>query len=84
MIAYGIAIERIRDLDCKPPTSVVMTARRPIGLRGFSGHGFDFLSVSPRQQPVDVAVWMTVDDPGEDVGQIPERVDVIQLTGLDQ
>ena len=27
---------------------------------------------------------MTVDDPGEDVGQIRERVDVIELTGLDQ
>jgi len=27
---------------------------------------------------------MTVDDPGEDVGQIRERVDVIELAGLDQ
>jgi hypothetical protein len=27
---------------------------------------------------------MTVDDPGEDVGQIPERVDVIQFAGFDQ
>src|SRR5258708_39643181 len=27
---------------------------------------------------------MTVDDPGEDVGQIAERVDIVQLTGLDQ
>jgi hypothetical protein len=27
---------------------------------------------------------MTVDDPGEDVGQISERIDVVQLAGLDQ
>jgi hypothetical protein len=27
---------------------------------------------------------MTVDDPGEDVGQISERIDVLQLAGLDQ
>ena len=42
----------------------------------FSGHGFEILlSVSPRQQPINVAVWMIVDDPGEDVGQMRERVD---------
>src|SRR6478609_3520283 len=27
---------------------------------------------------------MTVGDPGEDVGQVRERVDIVQLTGLDQ
>jgi hypothetical protein len=27
---------------------------------------------------------MTVDDPGEDVCQIPERIDVVQLAGFDQ
>ena len=27
---------------------------------------------------------MTVDDPGEDVGQVHERVDIVQLAGLDQ
>ena len=27
---------------------------------------------------------MAVDDPGEDVGQVGERVDVVQLTGFDQ
>ena len=42
------------------------------------------LSVGPRQQLIDIAVWMTVDDPGEDVGQVAEWVDLVQLTGLDQ
>jgi hypothetical protein len=42
------------------------------------------LSVGPRQELIDVAVWMTVDDPGEDIGQITERVDIIELAGLDQ
>jgi hypothetical protein len=36
--------------------------------------------VGSRQQLIDVAVEMTVDDPGEDIGEIPERVDVIQFT----
>src|SRR5664279_3018879 len=27
---------------------------------------------------------MTIDDPGEDVGQVHEWVDIVQLTGLDQ
>ena len=50
-----------------------------------SGHGSEvMLSVGPWQQLIDVAIWMTVDDPGEDVSQIRERVDVIELTGLDQ
>ena len=42
------------------------------------------LSVGPWQQLIDVAIWMTVDDPGEDVSQIAERVDIVQLAGLDQ
>jgi len=25
---------------------------------------------------------MAIDDPGEDVGQVGERIDVVQLTGL--
>ena len=37
----------------------------------FSGHGFEaLLSVGPWQQLIDVAVWMTIEDPGEEVGQI--------------
>jgi hypothetical protein len=42
------------------------------------------LSVGPRQQLIDIAVGMTIDDAREDVGQIRERVDVVQLAGLDQ
>jgi hypothetical protein len=42
------------------------------------------LSVSRRQELIDVAVRMTVDDFGENVGQICEWIDVLQLTGLDQ
>ena len=42
------------------------------------------LSVDPRHQLIDVVVWMTVDDPGEDVGQIAEWVDIVELTGFDQ
>ena len=42
------------------------------------------MSVGPRQQLVDGAIGMTVDDPGEDVGQVAERIDIVQLTGLDQ
>jgi hypothetical protein len=51
----------------------------------FSGHGSEaLLSVSLRQQLIDIAGWMPVDDPGEDVSQIFERVDIIRLTGLNQ
>jgi hypothetical protein len=27
---------------------------------------------------------MAVDDPGEDIGQVRKRIDVVQLTGFDQ
>ena len=51
----------------------------------FSGHGSENLRfISPRQQGIDVAVGMTVDDPREDVGQIRERIDFVRLAGLDQ
>jgi hypothetical protein len=33
---------------------------------------------------VDLAVRMTVDDPGEDVGEVAKRIDIVQLAGLDQ
>ena len=53
--------------------------------RVFSGHGLEVLrSVGPGQQLVDVAVGMAVDDPGEDVGEVGERIDAVQLAGLDQ
>ena len=41
-------------------------------------------AICPRQEVIDLAVGMTVDDPGEDVGQVGERIDVVQLTGFDQ
>ena len=41
-----------------------------------------WLSVGPRQELIDVAVGMPVDDSGEDVGQIAEWVDVVELTGF--
>jgi len=33
---------------------------------------------------IDVAVGMTVDDPGEDVGEIRQRVDVVEFARLDE
>jgi hypothetical protein len=35
----------------------------------FSGHGFEFVlcGIGPRQQVVDLAIWIIVNDPGEDV-----------------
>src|SRR6476646_7157722 len=38
----------------------------------------------PGKQLVDLAVRMAVDDPGEDVGEVGNRVDVVQLAGFDQ
>jgi hypothetical protein len=37
-----------------------------------------WLSVSPRQQLIDVAIEMTIDDPGEDVDQ----VDIVEFARL--
>ena len=52
----------------------------------FSGHGLEFGSadVGPGQELVDLAVGMAVDDPGEHVGEIAERLDAVELAGLDQ
>jgi hypothetical protein len=60
-------------------------ASRFSGQASFSGHGLEVLtSVCPRKQLVDLTVRMAVGDPGEDVGQVGERIDIVQLTGLDQ
>ena len=50
----------------------------------FSGHGFEFglYGIGPGQQVVDLGIWMPVDDPGEDVREIGERLDIIELGGL--
>ncbi len=52
----------------------------------FSGHGLEFVGgdVGPGQEIVDLAVWVAVDDPGEHVGQVAERLDVVQLASFDQ
>src|SRR3981189_947921 len=66
-----------------PHNSNLMTADQAVAM--FLGHGFEFLlSICPRQQLIDIAVGMTSDDAREDVGQIRERVDVVQLAGLDR
>lgn len=50
-----------------------------------SGHGSEVLRfVSPRHQGIDVAVGVTVDDPGKDIGPIAERIVVVEFAGLDQ
>ena len=41
-------------------------------------------ATGPRQQLIDVAIRVTIDDPGEDVSQVGERIDAVQLTGFDQ
>jgi hypothetical protein len=41
-------------------------------------------SIGPRQQLIDIAVGVTIDDTCKNLGQIRERVDVVQLAGLDQ
>ena len=44
-----------------------------------SGHGLKvWLSVGPRQELIDVAIGMAIDDPGEDVSQVAERVDIVE------
>ncbi len=52
----------------------------------FSGHGRESRrwDIGPRQKIVDLAVWVAVDDPGEHVGEVSERFDVVQLAGFDQ
>ena len=40
--------------------------------------------MGPGKQLVDLAVRMAVDDPGEHVGEVGKRVDVVQLAGFDQ
>ena len=64
-------------------SAVVSATERPVVVELFS-HGSEVLiSVGPRQQLIDIAVGVTIDDAREDVGQIRERVDVVQLAGLD-
>jgi hypothetical protein len=41
-------------------------------------------AVGPGQQLVDVAIWMSLDDPRQDVSEIGERIDVVEPAGLGQ
>ena len=52
----------------------------------FSGHGLKLGSGDEGlgQKLVDLVVWVAVDDPGEHVGEVAERLDVVQLAHLDQ
>lgn len=51
----------------------------------FSGHGLERRwRVGPGQQLVELALRMTGDDAGDDVGEIGLRVDAVELAGLDQ
>lgn len=49
----------------------------------FSGHGCGFWHVGPRQEFVDVAIGMAVDDHGDDVSQIELGIDVAEFDGVD-
>ena len=40
--------------------------------------------MGPGQKIVDLAIRVAFDDPGEDVGEIAERLDVVQLAGFDE
>jgi hypothetical protein len=40
--------------------------------------------VGPRQKLVDAFVWVAVDDPGYDVGEVGLRFDANELASLDQ
>ena len=51
-----------------------------------SGHGLEIgrSGISPRQEFVEAAVGVTVDDAGDDVGQVSIRFDANQRAGLDE
>ena len=52
----------------------------------FSGHGLEggAACIGPRQEIVDFAIGMAVDDFGDDVGEIGEGIDAAELARLDQ
>ena len=52
----------------------------------FSGHGLEcgYRRVGPRQEIVDVAVGMSVDDFGDDVRQIVMGIDAAEFAGFDE
>lgn len=52
----------------------------------FSTHGLEFQlgDVGPRQEIVDLAVLVAVDNLREHVGQVTEGLDIVQLAGFVQ
>jgi hypothetical protein len=51
-----------------------------------SGHVLELClcDVGPWQEIVDTPIRVAVDNPGDDIGEIGERLDAVQLAGLDQ
>ncbi|MGY4501291.1 hypothetical protein ACVWYH_005222 [Bradyrhizobium sp. GM24.11] len=52
----------------------------------FSGHVLERSGnwIGPRQETVDFAVWVTIDDLCDDVGEVGVWFDIDELAGLDQ
>jgi hypothetical protein len=52
----------------------------------FSGHGLELWGahVGPGQKLVDLAVGVATDDPGQRIGEIAERLDTVELAGLNE
>ena len=81
----------MRDHQNEQPISRSAALLRSIPLTAdiravFSRHGLEFPSadVGPGEQLVDLAVGVAVDDLGENVGEIAERLDAVELAGLDK
>ena len=54
-----------------------------VGYALFSGHGLERgRCIGPRQELVDLALGMAVDDAGDDVGEVGLRVDGVELASL--
>lgn len=52
--------------------------------RNVSGAPIPLFDVVPRQQVVDLALFVAIDDGCERIGQIGVRIDTVQFAGLDQ
>ena len=52
----------------------------------FSGHGLELgrKDVGPGQKIVDLAIRVAADDPGQVIDEVTERLDAVELAGLDE
>lgn len=52
----------------------------------FSGRVVERLSggIGPRQEFIDTAVGMTIDDLGDHVGEVGARIDAVELAGFNR